>query len=123
MLYALLMAGRDPIKQQEAKRRYYEANKDKVKAKARAHTRATRNIIREWLHDYLLKHPCLDCGETNPIILEFDHFRDKEFNVGEAASVGASLKRVKLEVAKCEVRCANCHRKKTYREREHTHRG
>lgn len=117
------MAGRDPIKQQEAKRRYYEANKDKVKAKARAHTTATRNTVRKWLHDYLLTHPCLDCGETNPIILEFDHFRDKEFNIGEASSLGVSLKRIKLEVEKCEVRCANCHRKKTYREREHTHRG
>jgi hypothetical protein len=117
------MAGRDPIKQQAAKRRYYEANKDKVKAKARAYTRETRNQIRTWLHAYLLTHPCLDCGETDPIILEFDHFRDKKFNVGEAASIGASLKRVQLEVAKCEVRCANCHRKKTYREREHTHRG
>jgi hypothetical protein len=117
------MAGRDPIKQKEAKRRYYEANKDVVKAKAKAHTRDVRNRIRGWIYAYLLNHPCLDCGETDPIILEFDHFRDKEFNIGEATSLGISLKRVKLEIEKCDVRCANCHRKKTYRDAGHKHRG
>ena len=122
LLYAPPMAGRDPIKQQEAKRRYYERNKAAVKAKARAHTRETRNKVREWLLSYLLTHPCVDCGEADPIILEFDHTKDKEFNIGEANSLGISLKRVKLEVAKCDVRCANCHRKKTYKDAGHTHR-
>ena len=117
------MAGRDPIKQQEAKRRYYERNRDVVKARAREHSANTRTSIRKWLHAYLLQHPCTDCGETNPVILEFDHIRDKKFNIGEACSLGVSLKRVQAEVAKCEVRCANCHRKKTYRDAGHTHRG
>lgn len=116
------MAGRDPVKQQEAKRRYYERNKETVKDKARNHARETRAKIKQWLHNYLLGHPCVDCGETDPIILEFDHIRDKEFSIGEANSMGISLKRVIAEVAKCEVRCANCHRKKTYRAAGLTHR-
>ena len=122
-LYAVLMAGRDPIKQKEAKRRYYEANKDAVKAKAKAHTRDVRNRVRGWIYAYLLNHPCVDCGAADPVILEFDHFRDKEFNIGEATSLGMSLKRVKLEIEKCDVRCANCHRKKTYKDAGHKHRG
>lgn len=123
MLYAWLMTGRDPVKQQLAKRRYYEANKDKVKAKARAHTIEMRKKVRAWLMEYLRENHCVDCGETNPVVLEFDHLRDKKFNIGAANSLGKTLHAVQEEVAKCEVRCANCHRRKTYRDAGHTHRG
>jgi hypothetical protein len=117
------MAERDPVRQQLAKRRYYEANKDVVKARSSTHKRAIRDAVRVWLYEYLKDHPCVDCGETDPIILEFDHLRDKQFTLGDAARRGIPLKRVIAEVGKCEVRCANCHRAKTYREAGRTHRG
>lgn len=60
-----------------------------------------------------MTHPCVDCGEKNPIVLEFDHKKDKVDCVGEIARRNGSLKAVKDEIAKCEVRCANCHRIKT----------
>ena len=84
-----------------------------------------RRRVRAWLLDYLKLHPCVDCGETNPIVLEFDHTdrSEKHFNIGEAASRRMSLRRVQAEVEKCEVRCANCHRRKTYKEEGRTHRG
>lgn len=116
------MAGRDPVKQQEAKRRYYERNKETVKIKARNHTRETRAKVKRWIYAYLKEHPCMDCGEADPIVLEFDHIRDKKFNISDANSMGISLKRVIAEVAKCEVRCANCHRHKTYKDAGLTHR-
>ena len=116
------MAGRDPVKQQLAKRRYYEANKDAVKARAKANNNITRNNIRAWLYAYLKDHPCVDCGEADPIILEFDQLRDKEFNIGNAVRLCISLKRVIAEVEKCEVRCANCHRRKTYKAAGRKHR-
>lgn len=116
------MMDRDALRR-AASRRHYEANKAKIKARAREHAAKTRRTVREWLHAYLLEHPCVDCGETNPIVLEFDHVRGtKIFNVGEATSKGRSLKRVIAEVEKCEVRCANCHRRKTYKEAGCTHR-
>lgn len=118
------MVGLDKLRKQLASRRHYEANKAKIKARAREHTTRTKKAVREWLHTYLLEHPCVDCGETSPIVLEFDHVRGKkEFNVGEAVSKGRSLRRVIAEVEKCEVRCANCHRHKTYKEAGHSHRG
>lgn len=118
------MAGRDPLKQRLAKQRYYEANKAKVKARAREHTDTMRRRVRAWLLEYLQTHHCVDCGESNPIVLEFDHHTptDKHFNIGDATSRGFSLKRVIAEVAKCEVRCANCHRRKTYKDAGRTHR-
>ena len=66
---------------------------------------------REFIYKYLLENPCTDCGETNPVVLEFDHLRDKVRNVSRA--MGLSLKSLKEEIAKCEVVCANCHRIRT----------
>lgn len=64
--------------------------------------------------DYLLTHPCVDCGETNPLVLDFDHVDDdKEANVSQLIANDYSFERIKEEIAKCEVRCGNCHRRVT----------
>lgn len=56
-------------------------------------------------------------------VLEFDHTKDdKEYNVGDLIAKGASLDKLKLEIAKCEVVCANCHKIRTYTRRGDTYR-
>jgi hypothetical protein len=67
------------------------------------------------IHTYLQSHPCIDCGESDPIVLEFDHVRgSKTANVKRMVSSShISLARVLVEIEKCEVRCANCHRRIT----------
>jgi hypothetical protein len=73
---------------------------------------------REFLRTYLETHPCVDCGESDPVVLEFDHVRGvKENNVTTMCRSFGNAKILK-EIAKCEVRCANCHRRKTKRNRE-----
>ena len=69
---------------------------------------------RDWVWEYLDSHPCVDCGESDKIVLEFDHI-DRATKVNTIANLckSSSLKKVMEEVAKCEVRCANCHRRKT----------
>jgi hypothetical protein len=65
--------------------------------------------------DWLKEHGCLDCGEKNPIVLEFDHRGDKEHNISHM--VKHQLEKLKLEILKCDIRCANCHKIKTAKER------
>ena len=63
------------------------------------------------------KNGCVDCGESDPVVLEFDHVvGEKLYNVANIVGTCLSLKTVKEELAKCAVRCANCHRRKTAKE-------
>lgn len=96
-------------------RSHYERNQKYYVAKARKRDKAIKEKIHEYLAQYFLLHPCVDCGETDIRVLEFDH-KERSSKIGEVSQLikrGLSLELIKSEVAKCEVRCANCHRKKT----------
>jgi hypothetical protein len=71
-----------------------------------------RNRIR--VLDYLKTHPCVDCGEKDAVVLEFDHVRGVKLgDVSVLTRSAISWRRISAEIEKCEVRCANCHRSKT----------
>jgi hypothetical protein len=94
------------------KREHYERNKQRYVDAALARNRKLRLERTEWLLEYFDSHPCVDCGETDPLVLEFDHLHDKEFQVGSMLSY-RRWTAVLAEIDKCEVRCANCHRRIT----------
>lgn len=85
----------------------------------RAYGKKGRTVIglknKTFIFDYLDTHPCVDCGEDDPVVLEFDHVDPKQklYNVVSMAHNCYSLERIKAEVAKCVIRCANCHRRKS----------
>ena len=72
--------------------------------------------VRGKLFEYISKKKCVDCGEKDPIVLEFDHTnRSKKFKqVSQMLSGHYSWESVLTEIGKCDIRCANCHRRKTY---------
>lgn len=69
-----------------------------------------------YLIDFFATHPCADCGENDPVILEFDHLGNKSFDIGQALPY-RNWQSILDEIAKCEVVCANCHRRRTARRR------
>lgn len=98
--------------QKEKDRKYYQTNKKKVRAK-----RQTRvEEIRQYIYEYLLENPCIDCGETDPVVLEFDHVRGKKKDIVSRLLYHRSLKIITEEIKKCDVRCSNCHKRKTAKE-------
>ncbi len=76
----------------------------------------SKNKVRErnkqYIRDYLVGKSCVDCGEKDPIVLEFDHFENKKDNLCEIIQ-NCSIEKIEAEIKKCNIRCANCHRRKT----------
>jgi len=101
-----------------SKRFYQEHLIEHRKTTTRRKKRQVR-LNQAWKYDYLKTHPCVDCGETDPVVLEFDHRGDKERLIGRSVALGCSIETISKEVEKCDVRCANCHRRKTAKDFKH----
>ena len=99
----------------EYNRDYYtrtpERNGQRHASRARS-----RIAAREFVWKYLAEHPCVDCGEADVIVLEADHvLGEKDFNIADGVGAGYGVDRIATELEKCEIRCANCHRRATAR--------
>ncbi len=66
---------------------------------------------REYVHNYLLTHPCVACGESDPRVLEFHYIGGKGWIVSSIIGGGNALVAIRAEIAQCVVLCANCRRK------------
>lgn len=96
---------------------HYQANKAKYRAKARAWEVVIRKENRDYIIAYFADHPCVDCGEDDPLVLDFDHrdMKAKSYGISRMIREFRLAKLIK-EIEKCDVRCANCHRRKSARE-------
>jgi len=98
-------------------RRYRED--PKYKQRVKKNNKDTRHKVRLYVWEHLALHPCVDCGESDPVVLEFDHVRgEKKFSIANGIA-HQTFPALKIEIEKCEVRCANCHRRKTAKERNY----
>lgn len=72
---------------------------------------------RKLMVEYLQKHPCENCGESNPIVLEFAH-KDRTTKIDAVSMMinTYSWENILKEIKKCKVLCANCHRIETAKE-------
>lgn len=107
------MAYKDKEKQRKAQREWYLKNKERHLKNVRKNDSLYKEKCREYIVKYLLEHPCVDCGEGDIVVLDFDHLGDKTGNVADLLHRSASINRIKSEIGKCVIRCANCHRRKT----------
>ncbi len=98
----------------EYSKQHYQNNKAKYKERSPNHKEKMRTKLFEYLEDKL----CIDCNEENSVVLEFDHRNPKmkKFAVSRGVN-NYSWKKILAEIKKCDIRCANCHRIKTAKDR------
>lgn len=113
--FALKVTGRREARCKSCRARYqhdhYVRNRQIYIARSAARRKRVREERLQWLVRFLESRPCADCGETDPLTLEFDHLGNKEFSVGQLFS-DTSWDRLQREIAKCDVVCANCHHRR-----------
>ncbi len=90
---------------------FYQKTIETRRKNKKLNSKEIRKRNTQYIWDYLKKHPCIDCNESDPIVLEFDHRENKKYNVSEMSVL--SLEKIENEISKCDIRCANCHRRKT----------
>jgi hypothetical protein len=94
--------------------RHYAKRRKHYVALAKKRVNEYRRKMYVFLFNYLKSNPCVDCGEHDPVILEFDHVRGtKVRSISQMVHHCFSYERLQVELKKCEVRCANCHRRRT----------
>jgi hypothetical protein len=93
--------------------------KERHLEQVRERKQVAREHAREYLLNYLSTHPCEHCGESDIRVLELHHVGDKDKTVSQMVGEGLSTERIQRELEKCQVLCANCHRKLTIEERGH----
>ena len=105
------MKNREHIRKLDRER--YKKDPERFRAKSRIamqQSRKTRGLIIQEAKN----RPCADCGQRFPyFVMDFDHRNgNKAFAIGRRDN--RRLEKLKQEIAKCDVVCANCHRMRTY---------
>lgn len=79
-------------------------------------TSKRRAELRAWINDYKRARGCKRCGLDDPSCLDLHHVDqdEKEMAVGTMVTYGYGKEKLRSELSKCEVLCANCHRKEHY---------
>lgn len=105
----------DKEKQKQAQHESYLRNKSKVRERSSQRKRG----LQIWFQEYKRDLKCSKCPENHPACLDFHHKNpdEKEYEVCFMASKGSSKEQILKEIAKCDVLCANCHRKHHYDEK------
>jgi hypothetical protein len=114
-----------PLKDQEKRKTYHtkymkEVWYPKNKKKHISYVKRNKQRVTEFIEQYKRHQHCADCGFSGkdfPYVLDFDHKNnglDKKFNIGSWSRTVLSVEAITREIAKCELVCANCHRKRTF---------
>lgn len=97
-------------------REHYRNNKQAYIDKARKRNSEVKSKHMRIVIEHLRSNPCVDCGQDDIEVLQFDH-RDPAEKVAEISRLlTGATQRLLDEIGKCDVRCANCHVKKTRRQ-------
>ena len=109
---------KDPEKRRESHRKYMRDWYQKNKSKQLKYNKSVKKAYKAWWKEYKATLSCNRCGENHPATIDFHHKNpaEKKTSVYELTNNNMGRERVMEEVAKCEVLCANCHRKEHWEE-------
>jgi len=91
---------------------------DKNKETTLIRNKKNKKKGRDWFTEYKSQLSCKTCGENHPACLDFHH-KDpskKDVEVSKIVSNTFSIEYIMKEIEKCDILCANCHRKYHYNE-------
>lgn len=92
------------------RKRYYDQNRAKIRAKDNVRARKYKELLRAFA-DAEAAGGCVDCGIKTQVVLDFDHVRGKKvMPISQIIRSGYPVRKLLAEIDKCEVRCSNCHR-------------
>lgn len=97
----------------EYDRKFHAKRTAEQKARKLSLQRQRQIENRQFMYDYLSEHPCELCGESDPVVLEFDHIDQTTKTKAVSIMTYNSLEKIKEEILKCRVLCANCHKRHT----------
>lgn len=99
---------------------HYKRNSERHIRRSVARKRRVKQAAYRNVFSFLKQHPCVDCGESDPLVLEFDHIdpKSKLSTISRLINNQADAFLIETEMAKCEVRCSNCHRRRTAKQFE-----
>jgi len=101
------------------RRTYYKDHYSKFagtyRARAIARKHRVRSELRAKLLTYLRDKQCSVCGISDPRVLDFDHINssEKSFGIARALTNTLDWRKILVEIKKCRILCANCHRIRT----------
>lgn len=101
--------------EKRAWRRKWWAERADMRDKQRIGALKRSRSLRQFLNEIKTARGCIDCGyNKHPAALDFDHI---DGNKARLVSFAKSKRQALEEIEKCEVRCSNCHRIKTWERR------
>jgi hypothetical protein len=104
-------ANKEELKRYQAsyKKEYQKRSDVKEKRKILREQRVERN--KQFVLEYTT--PCINCGEADPVVIDFHHLNaaEKEDGISKLIWNNSSLEKIKTEIDKCVCLCSNCHRR------------
>ena len=114
-----------PLKDEKARKlymkKYRQENKERFAQHYRDKAKKRRKELRTWFNKYKATLKCSKCSENHPACLDFHHkvSGTKSEPISKLVTRGYGKKRLLIEIEKCEILCANCHRKKHHKNIKH----
>lgn len=107
------MPYKNPEERRAYRKKWYAENRNKEIEGAKLRKKDLQQRNRDFVNQHKVQSKCKICGESEVVCLDLHH-RDNESKIDDISTMvnrPTSLEAIQQEIEKCDVLCANCHRK------------